>query len=681
MVMLRKLLVTIVLVITVFGCKKHDIFDVNAPDALSTNRDTLVNPSDDFFAYANGGWFKINPIPETEKSNGIFRTIQDTINNQVKNICEKSALANDKKGTNKQKIGDFYASGMDTIAIDKSGINPIKSEIAKIDAIADIPTLVASMAHLHTIGASPAFSFYVGQDDKISTKYAVFLAQGGLGLGNRDYYFNTDTETVNIRKEYLNHLQAMSAFLGENQIGCVKNAALILKLETDLAKASRKLEALRDPIKNYNKMTVANFSIMTSNLAWTETLPLLGVKNTDSIIVGQPEFYIALNKMLRTYSIADWKTYLKWDLLNSYASYLGSDVEKQNFKFYSTVLSGITKQKPRWKRVVEQTDESLGELIGQVYVDEYLPKGTKEKLLEIGNNIRTVYADHIKKLDWMSEPTKIKALSKLDKIVMKVGYPDKWKDLSTINISKKSYCANVMEVNKWYYNYMISKFGKPVDRNEWSMQPQTYNAYYNPSNNEIVVPACNIIVPGFEGRMPDDAVLYGIIGGSTFGHEITHGFDDQGSQYDEKGNLNNWWTAEDLKKFKEKTKLIVAQFNKYEALPNKFVNGDATQGENIADLGGVVMGYEAFKKTEQYKTNQKIAKLSPDQRFFLSYGYAWMVNIKKEALANQLLTDVHAPAKFRINGPLSNIPEFYKTFNIKEGSKMRLPENERVVIW
>ena len=360
---------------------------------------------------------------------------------------------------------------------------------------------------------------------------------------------------------------------------------------------------------------------------------------------------------------------------------MSKDIEKQNFQFYSTVLSGVTKQKPRWKRVVEQTDSSLGELIGQVYVAEYLPKGTKEKLLEIGNNIRTVYADHIKKLDWMSEPTKLKALSKLQKIVMKVGYPDKWKDLSAISISKNSYCSNVIEVNKWYYNDMISKYGKPVDRNEWSMQPQTYNAYYNPSNNEIVVPACNIIVPGFEGRMPDDAVLYGIIGGSTFGHEITHGFDDQGSQYDENGNLNNWWTPEDLKKFQAKTKLIVAQFNKYEALPKKFVNGDATQGENIADLGGVVMGYEAFKKTNQFKTNQKIAKLTPDQRFFLSYGYAWMVNIKKEALANQLLTDVHAPAKYRINGPLSNIPEFYKTFNITEGSKMRLPENERVIIW
>jgi putative endopeptidase len=663
------------------SCKKEKDFDPNAPDALTTNRDTLVSPSDDFFMYANGGWFKQNPIPDSERSNGIFRTIQDTINNQVKQICEKSAASNADKGSNKQKIGDFYASGMDTIAINKAGLSPLKGELAKIDAITDVPSLLSAMAHLHTIGASPAFSTYVGQDDKISTKYAVFFSQGGLGLGNRDYYFNTDKETVNIRNEYVKHLQVMSKFLGNSEAVSAQNASVIMKLETDLAKASRKLEALRDPIKNYNKMAVADLNKITTNMAWEKTLPLMGITKADSVIVGQPEFYKALNVMIKSYSIADWKTYLKWDLENSFATYLGSDIEKQNFKFYSTVLSGVATQKPRWKRVVEQTDGSLGELIGQVYVDEYLPKGTKEKLLEIGNNIRDVYADHIKKLDWMSEPTKKKALSKLSKIVMKVGFPDKWKDMSSVTITKNSYCANVMAVNKWSHNYMVTKYGKPVDRTEWGMFPQTYNAYYNPSNNEICVPACNILVPGFEGRMPDDAVLYGIIGGSTFGHEITHGFDDQGSQYDENGNLNNWWTAEDLKKFQAKTKLIVAQFNKYEALPTKFVNGDATQGENIADLGGVVMGYEAFKKTNQYKTNQKIAKLSPDQRYFLAYGYAWMVNIKKESLAQQMMTDVHAPAKFRINGPLSNIPEFYKTFNIKEGSKMRLPENERVVIW
>ena len=356
-------------------------------------------------------------------------------------------------------------------------------------------------------------------------------------------------------------------------------------------------------------------------------------------------------------------------------------IENQNFAFYSTVMNGLKEQKPRWKRVVEQTDGSLGELIGQVYVADYLPKGSKEKLLEIGNNIRDVYAERIKKLDWMSQATKQKALQKLSKIVMKVGYPDKWKDMSSVVINRNSYCANVIATNKWSYNYMINKFGKPVDRTEWNMYPQTYNAYYNPSNNEIVVPACNILVPGYEGRMPDDAILYGIIGGSTFGHEITHGFDDQGSQYDENGNLKNWWTAEDLAKFKQKTKLIVEQFNKFEPLKGKFVNGDATQGENIADLGGVVMGFEAFKKSSQYKNKEKISGLTPEQRYFLAYGYAWMINAKDEALARQIMVDVHSPAQFRINGPLMNIPEFYKAFNIKPGSKMFQSDNLRVVIW
>ncbi len=675
----KKLFILAIASLQLISCNKKEA-DFNDP--LVSNRDTLVNPAENFFLYANGGWFKNHPIPSTEKSNGIFRTIGDTINNQIKQICEKSAKDESaEKGSNKQKIGDFYASGMDSLAIEKAGIAPLKSEFANIESIKDVPTLMATIAHLHTIGASPAFSFYLGQDDKISTKYALFLGQGGLGLGNRDYYFNTDERTVSIRNEYVKHLQVMMKLIGQDEASATKNAGTIMKLETDLAKASRKLEALRDPIKNYNKMTVADLSKSTPNIAWKAILPIFGVAKADTIIVGQPEFYKALNSLVKNYSIEDWKTYLKWDLVNSYASYLNSAIENQNFKFYSTVLNGVSKQKPRWKRVVGQTDGSLGELIGQVYVAEYLPKGSKEKLLEIGNNIREVYADHIKKLDWMSEATKVKALHKLSKIVMKVGYPDKWKDMSTMNIDRKSYCANVMQANIWGYNYMINKYGKPVDRTEWSMQPQTYNAYYNPSNNEIVVPACNIMVPGYEGRMPDDAILYGIIGGSTFGHEITHGFDDQGSQYDENGNLNNWWTAEDLKKFQAKTKLIVSQFNKFTVLGDKHINGDATQGENIADLGGVIMGYEAFKKTPQYKNNQKISNLTPDQRYFLSYGYAWMVNVKDEALATQIMTDVHAPAQFRINGPLSNMPEFYKAFNVKAGNKMFQPGLLRVVIW
>ena len=499
----RILLILVFAGLNLISCNKKE---VEFSDPLVTNRDTLVNPADDFFKYANGGWFKKNPIPSTEQSNGIFRTIADTINNQIKQICEKSALDESAQvGSNKQKIGDFYASGMDSIAINKAGISALKSEFAKIDAIKDIPSLVISIAHLHTIGASPAFSFYIGQDDKISTKYALFLGQGGLGLGNRDYYFNTDEPTVKIRTEYVKHLQAMLKLIGQNEAG----ATSIMKLETDLAKASRKLEDLRDPVKNYNKMTVASLGKITSNINWNSIFPVLGVAKADSVIVGQPEFYKTLNTFVKSYSIEDWKTYLKWDLVNSYAPYLNSTIEKQNFKFYSTVMNGVAKQKPRWKRVVGQTDAYLGELIGQVYVAEYLPKGSKEKLLEIGNNIRDVYADHIKKLDWMSAATKVKALNKLSKIVMKVGYPDKWKDMSSMKIDRKSYCGNVIQANIWGYKDMVNKYGKPVDRTEWSMQPQTYNAYYNPSNNpeDLFITALAPI---------DSAMLVGTYSGKIF---------------------------------------------------------------------------------------------------------------------------------------------------------------------
>ncbi len=526
-------------------------------DPLLTNRDTTVSPTSNFFYHANGSWFKKNPIAASDQSNGIFNTIGDTINSQIRQICEKSAALTDaKQGSNEQKIGDFYASGMDTIAIEKAGLTPLKSELAKIASVKDVVTLMKEIAHLHTIGSSPAFSFYIGQDDKMSLKYALFFMQGGLGLGDRDYYFNTDERTTEIRSEYKKHLQAMQLLMGESKEIANKNASIIYKLESDLAKVSRKLEEQRDPVKNYNKMSLSKFNELTSNISWENVLVELGVKKADSVIVRQPEFFQALNGMVKTVSIEDWKVYLKWNLIDSYSNYLTSKIRKQNFKFYATIMNGVKEQKPRWENIVNQTNGSLGELIGQIYVKEYLPAGSKEKLLEIGNSIRDVYAQHIKKLDWMSEPTKKKALHKLSKIVMKVGYPDKWKDMSKLKITRESYCQNVMNSNTWDYNFMASKYGKKVDKSEWAMYPQTYNAYYDPSNNEIVVPACNIIVPGFEGRMPDDAILYGIIGGSTFGHEITHGFDDQGSQYDENGNLNNWWTPEDLAKFQVKTKCI-----------------------------------------------------------------------------------------------------------------------------
>lgn len=676
-----KTLLTFLVLITLGACSGPDKKAELPPDPLVTNRDTTVNPGDNFFLYANGGWFNRNPIPASENSNGMWRMIGDTINAQVLQICTKAAGANAEKGSNKQKIGDFYAAGMDTVTIEKQGLSPLNDELDRIAGVTDIPGLTKEIARLQTLGVDPAFGFYVGQDDKISTKYALFLSQGGLGLGDRDYYFNKDERTVNIRNEYVKHMHAMFTLIGEEVSAAGRNSAAVMMLETDLAAASRKLEALRDPVKNYNKMTVRRFKAMTPRMDWTAMLTDMGVANADTVIVGQPEFFTAMNTLLRKYSIQDWKAYLTWNLVNTYASFLNRDIEQQDFKFYSTILNGVTQQRPRWKRVVQQTNRYLGELIGQVYIDEYLPKGSKEKLLEIGNAIRDVYADRIKKLDWMSEATKTQALSKLAKIVMKVGYPDKWKDMSELSVDRSSYCANVMRVNAWRHAYNVAKFGKPVDRTEWGMYPQTYNAYYNPSNNEIAVPGCNILVPGFERRLADDAILYGIIGGSTFGHEITHGFDDQGSQYDENGNLRNWWTEEDRAKFLAKTKKIVEQFNQYTVLDSLHLNGDATQGENIGDLGGVVMGYEAFKKTAQYKENQVIGGLSPDERYFLGYAYAWMVNTKPESLARQIMTDVHAPVEFRVIGPLSNMPDFRRTFNVKPGDRMYRPDSLMIVIW
>jgi putative endopeptidase len=651
-------------------------------DPITSHIDSSIAPHENFFLYANNGWFKTHPIPSSESSNGIFRTIQDTINEAIKRICESSAAdIKAEKGSNKQKIGDFYFSGMDTSGIEKKGIEPLNYELAKIDAITNLIELLDVAAHLQTLQAGCLFRFNVTKDEKNSEQYVVALGQTTLGLPERDYYFNSDSRTSEIRKEYVKYISTQFQNTGMPVAEAEKNSTNIMAIETALAKASRKMEDLRDPYKNYNKMTVGALNKITPSIDWINMLAKLGLKNVDSVVVGQPEFFAALEKELKRINLNDWKVYLKWNLIDSYAQFMNKKIADTNFHFYATVLEGVKEQKPRWKKIVENTDGYLGDLLGQIYVKEYLPEGTKEKLLEIGNNIRDVFAEHIKQLDWMSAPTKEKALSKLNKIVMKVGYPDKWKDMSSLEISRNSYLQNVININKWNYLFNINKYGKPVDRSEWSMYPQTYNAYYDPANNEICVPACNIIVPGFEGRMPDDAVLYGIIGGSTFGHEITHGFDDQGSLYDENGNLRDWWTKEDREKFVAKTKLIVEQFNNYVVLDSLHLKGANTQGENIADLGGVIMGLEAFHKTEQGKSKELINGYTPDQRYFLAYAYAWMVNKTDASLAKQVMSNEHAPSEFRINGPLSDIDAFYKAFNIQEGNKMYRPDSLRVKIW
>ena len=651
-------------------------------DALVSHIDSTVKPGNDFFMFANGKWFKENPIPASEQYNGIFQIIQDTVSAQVRNICESSAaMTNVEKGSNRQKIGDFFYSGMDSVLLNKNGITPLKADFERIDGISNGKDLFKELAYIQTVAGSPMFGFYVGQDDKNSSKNAVFISQGGLSLPDRDYYFATDDRAKMIREKFVAYLDSMYTIMGYDKAEAAKAADNTMKLETALAKSSRKREDTRDPLKNYNKMSFAQINQDTPNVDWSVFMQGMGLTNVDSVIVGQPEFLTALNSYLKSFPMDMWKDYLKFHLLNGLASYLDDHTYMTAFNFYSKTLRGIQEPRPRWKRVVGRTNGALGDLVGQVYVKDYLPAGTKEKLLEIGHAIKKVYAERIKNLDWMTEPTKEKALHKLDVMIMKVGYPDKWKDMSSLHVDRTSYVQNVMNASKWYTNYMISKYGKPVDRTEWGMEPQTYNAYYNPSNNEIVVPGCNIMVPGYERKMADDAILYAIIGGSTFGHEMTHGFDDQGSKYDAQGNLNNWWTPEDSTKFYAKTRMIVKQFDNYVAVDSLHINGSMTQGENIADLGGIMMGYQAFQQTKQYKDNEMIAGLTPDQRFFLGYAMAWMLNMRPEAIANQVRSDVHSPAKFRVNGPLSDMTAFYKTFNVKEGDAMWRPDSLRVQIW
>ena len=651
-------------------------------DPLLSHIDSTVKAGDDFFMFANGKWFKANPIPASEQSNGLWQLIQDTINAQVRNVCETSAALKDApRGSNKQKIGDFFYSGMDSASLNKKGLSDLKGDMDRIDAIQDIKGLVKEAANIHAVAGSPLFRFYVVQDDRISSKYAVYISQGGLSLPDRSFYFDSDPRTVMIREKFPEHLTNMYKLMGYSESAARMASKHTFKLETALAKVSRKREDTRDPLKNYNKIPLVKLKASMPNFDWALFIQCVGLKNVDTVIVAQPEFLIAENAFLKSIPLDDWKNYLKFQMVRGLARFVDDKTFLESFSFYSTVLRGVKEPKPRWKRVVEQTDHSLGELVGQVYVNEYLPKGTKEKLLEIGKSIMEVYAQRIKNLDWMSDATKEKALKKLSTVIIKVGYPDKWKDMSSLEIDRSSFVRNAMNANKWEFAYNISKYGKPVDRTEWDMQPQTYNAYYNPSNNEIVIPGCNIIIPGYERTMADDALLYSVIGGSTFGHEITHGFDDQGCKYDEYGNLHNWWTKEDSAKFFARTKLIVKQFNGFVAVDSLHINGELTQGENIADLGGIIMGYEAFKKTAQYKNHEMIAGLSPDQRFFLGYALAWMVNTRPEAIANQVKSDEHSPPRFRVLGPLSNLPEFYSTFSVQKGDAMWMPDSLRVKIW
>ena len=650
-------------------------------DFLDNAIDTTVNPGADFFKYATGKWEKENPIPKSEKYWGLPNLVNEETYSQVKGILREAENSNASAGSNEQKIGDFYFTGMDTTDIEKLGYSPIQPELDKINSIKTKKDLFETAAMLHREGVSVMFEIFVDQDAKNSRQYTLYLWQGGLGLPNREYYFRQDDRTENIRAEYKKYINTMLNLIGDKLDDKVNEENPVYQIENFLADSCRKLEDLRDPYANYNKMSIDELENKTPLIDWTTLLTDMGVKKVDSVVVGQPEFFNALNEAINKFDLNQWKEYFKSHLINDYANTLSSKIDKENFYFRGTVMSGVKEQKPRWKRIQDATEDAMGELLGQIYVDKYYSPKTKKRYEKIVDNIIDAFANRIKNLDWMSNSTKQKALVKLYKITKKVGYPDKWKDFSKLTIKKDSYARNTIRANEFWFDRNINKLGKPVDKLEWDMTPQTWNAYYNPYNNEIVLPAAAFIVPGVPDSLVDDAVAYAYAGASTIGHELTHGFDDEGRLFDAEGNLNNWWTKEDEEKFNKKTKLMVEQFDNYVVLDSMHINGKATLGENIADLGGIMIGWDAFQKTNQFKEGKKIGGLTPAQRFWLGYAYSWLGHTRPESLAQRVLTDVHSPNFFRVNGPFSDAPGFYETFNIKPGQAMWRPKDKRVKIW
>ena len=645
------------------------------------NIDSSISPSDDFFRFANGGWIKANPIPDDQVRWGNFNILRDNNKNHLKEIAEAAAKnTSSKPGSPEQLIGDFWNSAMDTVAIEKAGYEPIRKEMEAIDGIKDMKGVLAQVAKMQIYGASPMFGFYAGQDPKNSEVVVPQLMQGGITLPDRDYYVKDDARSKDIRKEYLGHITKMFSLIGTDAKAAGGNAQTILSMETQLAKASMTRVELRDPFKTYNKITVAGLDSLTPSLKWADMLDGMGVpKRYDYLVLGQPDFLKALNQTIAKQPLQDWKIYLKWNLLHYAGNLLTSEMEMEDFRFFNQFLNGQKQIQVRWKRMVDMTDGMLGDAMGQIYAAKYFPPDAKKKADELVSNLLAVYDERIQHLDWMSDATKKKAVEKLHAIMRKIGYPDKWKSYEGLVITRDNYFQNVVNASVWVANFQIQKIGQPVDRTEWGMTPPTVNAYYNPSLNEIVFPA-GILQPPFFNAKADDAVNYGGIG-AVIGHEMTHGFDDEGRNFDAKGNLSAWWLPEDSAKFMTKAQMIVDQFNGFVVLDSMHVNGNLTLGENIADLGGLSIAYEAFKRTAEGKSDTKMDGLTPDQRFFLSFATIWAGSIRPEAAAQRLITDPHSPAEYRVNGTLSNMKEFYQAFNISEKGKLHRADSLRAKIW
>lgn len=641
--------------------------------------DKRVRPQDDFFEYVNGIWIRNNPIPATEVRWGNFNVLNDRSQKALRDICEGAAGNAQKPGSDMQRIGDFYAAGMDSMQVEKMAFSPLKPEFAMIDALNDKKGITDLLAEMHLMQVSAGFGYFVMADQKNSNENAPYLAQSGLGLPDRDYY--TAPEMKDLTAAYREHVKAMFLLMGDDEKTAQKNADMVFSLESKLAENSMTAVEQRDPDKLYNKMTLADIQQSCPNFNFPQYFEKMGTPALSEIIVMQPAFIKAFGGIMDSEPIEAWRAYFRWQLVHSVAGKLHSDVVNEHFKFYGTMMSGQKRLQPRWKRVLSTTEGALGEAMGKIYVEKNFSSQARDRVNDMVDNLMEAYKERIKTRPWMSEKTKGEALKKLGTIMRKLGYPDKWRDYSGLEVTRESYVRNFLNSNKFDVKYLLSRINQPVDKTEWGMTPATINAYYNPAFNEIVFPAAIMQAPFFDPNA-DDAVNYGAMG-AVIGHELTHGFDDEGSKYDSEGNLRDWWTADDRKSFDIRAKVLVDQFNSFVAIDTLklTVNGQLTLGENIADLGGLTISYAAYQRSLKGQTPAKIDGLTGAQRFFISWAQAWRGSMRPKALMNMVKTDPHAPQRFRVLGPLSNMKEFYDAFGVKATDKMYRKPEQRAEIW
>lgn len=644
------------------------------------NLDTSVRPTDDFFHYASGGWIKRNAIPATEARWGSFDALRQDNRKKLKTITEEVAKNNGApSGSDEQMVRDMYLSGMKEAKREKDGAKPLEEIFKKIERIKNVDEIVPLAAFLHRIGFHPLWSVCVDQDERKNDANILYLGQSGLSLPDRDYYLKDDADSKRIREAYQKYAAKMFRLFGENTAGANEAVRNVMKIETELAKASMTRVERRDIEKQYNKRALLKFAKEAPGADWGKYLKLVGAGSPKEIIVSQPIFMKRAGELFGEILLAEWKTYFRWHVLNGSAGFLSKKFVRESFKFYGTTLAGIKKERPLWERVVGFVDGTLGEALGKLYVERHFDDEAKKKINELVDNLFAAYRERIQNLDWMTSKTKKLALKKLDGMTRKLGYPDKWKGYKGLKITADSYIENYRRTHEFEWKRMMQKLKKKPNWKEWHMTPPTVNAYFNPCMNEIVFPA-GIMQPPFFDPKADDAINYGAIG-SVIGHEITHGFDDQGRQFDATGNFKNWWTDEDKKRFEEKAKVTEEEYDNYVAIDDMKVNGKLTLGENIADLGGLSLAFAAFKRSQKGKEPEILDGFTPEQRFFLGYAVTERDHVRPELLKKQIVTDPHSPSIFRVNGPLSNMPEFAEAFGAKNGDKLYRAPDKRAKIW